>query len=253
MIPPDIYHSELGIRDESIHADGSVVEAWSEVFESYERHGSGVLKKWSEVALRISRDRGLAYKPDRGEGPHWTLDPIPWVFGPDEWDQIEKGISQKLRLSAAILADLYGNQRLLDQKFIPASIVLSHRGFLRALHDLPLSGTSARLGMSGFDIARGPGGLTYILNDRFDCPYGLGVALENRTVVNRVLPNLFRRCLVRKIGHFFQEWFEYLGSLAPRAAEQSRIVILDSSNIEENSEISFLANYCGITRVVPSD
>jgi len=45
MIPPDIYHSELGIRDESIHADGSVVEAWSEVFESYERHGSGVLKK----------------------------------------------------------------------------------------------------------------------------------------------------------------------------------------------------------------
>lgn len=253
MIPSEIYQSEHGIRDESIHADGSVVAAWSEVFESYERNGSGVLKKWRETALRISRDRGLAYKPDRGEGSHWALDPIPWVFGPDEWDQIEKGISQKLRLSAAILADLYGNQRLLDQKIIPASIVLSHRGFLRALHDLPLSGTSARLGMSGFDIARGPGGVTYILNDRFDCPYGLGVALENRTVVNRVLPNLFRRCLVRKIGHFFQEWFEYLGSLAPRAAEQSRIVILDSSNIEENSEISFLANYCGITRVVPSD
>ena len=107
--------------------------------------------------------------------------------------------------------------------------------------------------MTAFDLARGPGGRAYILNDRFDCPYGLGVALENRTVVNRVLPNLFRRCQVRRIGYFFNDWFNYLAEQAPAHSDNPRIVILDSNNGGESSEISFLSNYCGITRVVPSD
>ncbi len=253
LVPPELYRAGSGIRDESVNSDGTVVPAWAEVFESYRRHGVGVLKDWREAALRISRDRGLAYRPDLGGGASWTLDPIPWVFSPEEWQQIETGISQKLRLSAAILADIYGEQTLIERRLIPASIILSHRGFLRALHNYPPGGKAIGLGMTAFDLARGPGGRTYILNDRFDCPYGLGVALENRTVVNRVLPNLFRRCQVRRIGYFFNDWFNYLAEQAPAHSDNPRIVILDSSQGGESSEISFLSNYCGITRVVPSD
>lgn len=253
IIPPELYRAGPKIRDESINQDGRPVPAWSEIFESYGRHGTGVLREWREAALRISRDRGLAYRPDRGDGVHWTLDPIPWVFSPEEWQHIETGVSQKLRLSAAILSDLYGEQKLIDKGLIPASIILSHRGFLRALHDYPPGGKAIGLGMTAFDLAKDAGGRTYILNDRFDCPYGLGVALENRTVVNRVLPNLFRRCQVRRIGYFFSDWFDYLAEQAPAHAESPRIVILDSSEGNDGSEIAFLANYCGITRVVSSD
>ena len=210
MVPRELYHAGPKTRDEAVQRDGKPVPAWAEMFESYGRHGSGVLKDWREAALRISRDRGLAYRPDRGDGSNWTLDPIPWIFSPEEWQSIETGVSQKLRLSAAILADLYGEQKLIDKGLIPASIILSHRGFLRALHDYPPGGKAIGLGMTAFDIAKDAGGRTYILNDRFDCPYGLGVALENRTVVNRVLPNLFRRCQVRRIGYFFADWFDYL-------------------------------------------
>ena len=253
MVPPDLYRPNVGIRDESVKPDGIVEPAWAEMFESCQRHGSGVLKDWRETAMRISRDRGLAYRPDWGEGGYWTLDPIPWIFSPEDWQGIEKGISQKLRLSAAILSDLYGEQKLLEKGLIPASIILSHDGFLRSLHNYSPGGSAIGLGMSAFDIARGTGGRTYILNDRFDCPFGLGVSLENRTVVNRVLPNLFRRCMVRRIGYFFSDWFDYLAERAPNHSENPRIVILDSSKGGESSEISFLANYCGITRVVASD
>jgi len=253
MIPPEFYRAGPKIRDEATSAGGKVVPAWAEIFESYRRHGVGVLKEWREAALRISRDRGLAYRPDRGDGAQWTLDPIPWVFSPEEWQHIETGVSQKLRLSAKILADLYGEQKLIDKGLIPASIILNHRGFLRSLHDYPPGGKAIGLGMTAFDLAKDAGGRIYILNDRFDCPYGLGVALENRTVVNRVLPNLFRRCQVRRIGYFFSDWFDYLAEQAPAHETSPRIVILDASDGSEGSEISFLANYCGITRVVPSD
>ena len=83
MIPPEFYRAGPKIRDEATSAGGKVVPAWAEIFESYRRHGVGVLKEWREAALRISRDRGLAYRPDRGDGAQWTLDPIPWVFSPE--------------------------------------------------------------------------------------------------------------------------------------------------------------------------
>ncbi len=254
--PPELYAPGSSLRDEAILPDGGIAPAWSEFFESYHRHGAGVMKEWREVALRISRDRGLAYRPDRGEGPHWSIDPVPWIFSPEEWAALENGVAQLLRLYSAILADLYGPQTLLDRGVVPASLVLGHRGYLRALHDCPPGDRMIGLGLTAFDLARGPGGRAHMLNARFDCPYGFGVALENRTVVNRVLPNLFRRCQVRRIGYFFNDWFDYLAERAPALRDgerQPRIVILDSDPGNERSEIGFLANYCGITRVVPSD
>ena len=254
-LPRELYVPGSGVRDEAVLPDAGINPAWSEFFESYQRHGSGVLKEWREVALRISRDRGLAYRPDLGEGSHWTLDPIPWIFPQAEWSLLEAGIAQMTRLYSAILADLYGPQTLLDRGLVPASIILAHRGYLRVLHDCPPSAKMIGLGMTAFDLARDSAGKAFVLNSRFDCPYGLGVALENRTVVNRVLPNLFRRCQVRRIGYFFNDWFDYLAERAPAVeeGETPRIVVLDSDSGNVNSEIGFLANYCGITRVVPSD
>ncbi len=218
-LPRELYVPGVGVRDEAVRPDGGTEPAWGEFFESYLRHGPGVLKEWREVALRISRDRGLAYRPDLGEGPHWSLDPIPWIFSQSEWSVLEAGIAQMTRLYSAILDDLYGPQTLLDRGLVPASVILGHRGYLRVLHDCPPSAKTIGLGITAFDLARGAGGKAFVLNGRFDCPYGLGVALENRTVVNRVLPNLFRRCQVRRIGYFFNDWFDYLAERAPAVEE----------------------------------
>ncbi|MEM1443162.1 MAG: circularly permuted type 2 ATP-grasp protein, partial [Verrucomicrobiota bacterium] len=78
-------------------------------------------------------------------------------------------------------------------------------------------------------------------------------ALENRTVVNKVLPRLFRRCGVRRIGQFFTDWFDYLSRRAQSGGDNPLVVIVDSAAEYEDSEISFLANYCGVLRVHPSD
>ncbi len=252
-VAPDLYRPGLGVPDEAVLPDGTPTPAWEWFFESYQRHGVRGLQEWREVAARISRERGLAYRPNYGEAARWSLDPVPWIFSPEEWELVESGVAQMLRLASAILADLYGPQTLIDRGVVPASVVLGHRGFLRALHNYPPSENAIGLGLSAIDLARGPGGRFFLLNGRYDCPYGLGVALENRTIINRVLPNLFRRCQVRRIGYFFNEWFECLADRAPSGSGQPRIVILDSEGGSASSQMAFLANYCGITRVHPSD
>lgn len=230
---------------------------WEPLFESVGRHGSGVLVDWRNVATRISRERGLAYRPasldesDLEEG--WTLDPIPWLYSPKNWEVLEAGISQRTRLYEMILRDAYGAQRMLKDKLIPAEILLGHPGFVRPLHDLTPGDSIVGLGISAFDVARDAAGQPFVVNDRFDNPFGLGLALENRTVVNKVLPRLFRRCGVRRVGQFFTDWFDYLTRRAQSGGENPLVVIVDAAGEDEDSEISFLANYCGILRVHPAD
>lgn len=246
-----------GRRDESVSPDGSILPHWEPLFESVGRHGSGVLVDWRNVATRISRERGLAYRPaslddgDAAEG--WSLDPIPWIYSAKNWEVLEEGISQRIRLYEALLTDAYGPQRMLKEKLVPAEILLGHPGFVRALHDLTPGESVMGLGISAFDVARDASGQPFIVNDRFDHPFGLGLALENRTVVNKVLPRLFRRCGVRRVGQFFTDWFDYLTRRAQSGSENPLVAIVDASGENEDSEISFLANYCGILRVHPSD
>tara|TARA_R110002096_G_scaffold132234_5_gene282449 strand:+ start:1097 stop:3604 length:2508 start_codon:yes stop_codon:yes gene_type:complete len=250
------YTSQGNRRDEALSPDGAVEPEWYDLFESINRHGLDTLIDWKTVAARISRERGLAYRPaslDESNEKGWTLGPIPWIISPERWAVFEAGISQRNRLFEELLKDIYGPQRTLKEGLFPAEILLSHRGFLRSLHNLPPGNGVIGLGISAFDVARDSAGQTFVVNDRFDSPFGLGLALENRTVVNKVLPRLFGRCGIRRIGQFFTDWFDYLGRCAPSGSGAPQVVILDPSESGQDSEIGFLANYCGISRVHPSD
>ncbi|MDF1740870.1 MAG: circularly permuted type 2 ATP-grasp protein [Verrucomicrobiales bacterium] len=243
-------------RDEAFDSNGKIVPEWDGLFESIGRHGIGILDEWDAVATRISRERGLAYRPVSVESETdggWSLDPLPWLISSEKWKPLESGISQRTRLYEALLKDAYGEQRMLSEKLIPAEILLANNGFVRSLHNLTPGGDRVGLGMSAFDIARDTVGNPFVVNDRFDSPFGLGLALENRTVINKVLPRLFRRCGVEQIGQFFIDWFKFLVSQAPGGKEDPLVVILDPSSQNEDSEASFLANYCGVLRVHPAD
>jgi len=250
------YRMQGGQRDEALSAEGLVQREWHEIFESINRRGLGTIAEWRRVAARVSRERGLAYRPaSLNEQPErgWTLDPIPWVLAADQWTVLENGVSQRTRLFEALLKDIYGPQKAVRERLFPTEILLRHRGYLRSLHNLPPGNGVFGLGISAFDVARDSAGQPFVVNDRFDAPFGLGLALENRSVVNQVLPRLFGRCGVRRIGQFITDWFDHLGKCSPSASGAPQVVILDPSEPGEDSEVGFLANYCGISRVHPSD
>jgi uncharacterized circularly permuted ATP-grasp superfamily protein/uncharacterized alpha-E superfamily protein len=104
------------------------------------------------------------------------------------------------------------------------------------------------------DLARAPDGDYWVLADRTQAPSGAGYALENRIVVSRLLPQLFRDCKVERLAPFFSALRESLAALAPRGREQPRVVLLTPGSYNETYfEHAYLARYLGYSLVEGAD
>ena len=118
--------------------------------------------------------------------------------------------------STACSADLYGPQELLQQRRDPAA------GGLRPQR-LPARrrracGRRAACTCSHYaaDLARSPDGRWWVVSDRTQAPSGAGYALENRLVVSRVFPQLFRDLHVQHLARFFDALRDSLLHWAPQ-------------------------------------
>jgi uncharacterized alpha-E superfamily protein len=91
-----------------------------------------------------------------------------------------------------------------------------------------------------------------VLADRTQAPSGSGYALENRTIISDLLPELFRASNVRRLAPFFRAQREALMAMAH--CENPRVVLLTPGPHNETYfEHSFLAKYLGFTLVVGAD
>ena len=93
-----------------------------------------------------------------------------------------------------------------------------------------------------------------VLADRTQAPSGAGYSLENRIVLARVLPTLFRQCNVQRLAPFFIACGKTLTSLAPANRENPRVVLLTPGPYNETYfEHAYLARYLGYTLVQGND
>jgi uncharacterized circularly permuted ATP-grasp superfamily protein len=106
--------------------------------------------------------------------------------------------------------------------------------------------------MLAVDLARSPDGQWWVLADRTQAPSGTGYALENRTIISDLLPELFRASNVRRLAPFFRAQREALIAMAH--CENPRVVLhTPGPHNETYFEHSFLAKYLGFTLVVGAD
>ncbi len=273
--PAGIYVPGDSRYDEVLDRSGAVREPWAEWMELCRAGGERVYRSWNKATRRFVREVGVSYSTHRtgGKPAPWSFDPVPWIFGAGEWARIEKGVDQRIRLGAAILDDLYGEQRLIREGIVPMEIVYRDRGFLRPCtvagaggggsgkrrkeggsrgKETREAGCAPGLSFAALDLARGPEGNMWVVNQRTDGPFGPGFALENRSILSRVLPSLFRNCQVHRLANFFRTWREELetGLGAPGGG---RVVILATEGQVPEFETAYLANYLGFVRAVPGD
>ena len=124
---------------------------------------------------------------------------------------------QRARLANAILADVYGPQKLIAGGHMPPHLVLGHPQFLR-----PLMETRPKMGVHihlySIDLARTLDGSWMVLSSRADVPSGLGYSLENRIVVSQSFPDLFAEMHVQRLAAFFHAYRESVAGSAAKAA-----------------------------------
>src|ERR1700735_5601730 len=250
------YEATPGFYDEVLASRKHTPPQWSALSESLTSMGhQGLTRRWRE-GQRLIHDNGITYNvysdPESTSRP-WPLDPVPLMMEPAEWKTIEAAVIQRATLFNSILADLYGPQRLLREKMLPAELVFPNPAFLRPCWGIQPPG-GVFLHMYAADLARSPDGQWWVLADRTQAPSGAGYALENRLVTTRVLPDVFRASHIRRLANFFQTYREALQRMVPANRENPRIVLLTPGPYNETYfEHAFLARYLGYTLVEGGD
>jgi len=249
-IGTQFYATRLGTYDEMHTLQGQALPHWQFLMNALDRLGSEGLERRRQEAHRILRETGVTYNvyDDPNETSRtWELDPVPLLISSEEWIKIEAGLAQRAELLNLILADIYGPQELIKKGLIPFELIYAHSGFIRACVDLPHLG-SKQLILHSANLARGPDGRMWVMDDRTQAPSGAGYALENRTVMTRIFPSLFRDSQVHRLASFFRGFRTGLASLANYNKEDPHVVVLTPGPLNETYfEHAYLASSLGYT------
>ena len=254
--PVKAYAARAAPFDELADENHEIRAAWQAFAARFDALGPDELGRRWEQARHLIHDNGVsfnAYGDAKGMERPWPLGPMPIVVGPDDFARLSAGLTQRARLFDAILTDIYGPQRLLDEGHLPAELVLAHPGFLRACRGVKPAG-GRFLHMYAADLIRQRSGAWCVLADRTQAPSGAGYALENRIIVSRLLPDEFRECHVERLAPYFQQQRRTLAALAPNAKDNPRVVLLSPGPYNATYfEQAFLAQYLGYMLVEGAD
>jgi uncharacterized circularly permuted ATP-grasp superfamily protein/uncharacterized alpha-E superfamily protein len=242
--------------DEILGGDGQLRPDWETFFRSYGELGDEEISGRHEDMMRLLKENGVTYNiygDPSGLNRPWKLDIIPFLIGEREWPAIEAGLLQRAELLNLVLADIYGERKLIRNGILPVDLVYNHSGFLRQCAGIRYPGKH-QLTMYSADLARSRDGRIWVVNDRTQAPSGSGYALENRTAMTRVMPELFDGLKVRHLAPYFNALRGGLNELAPSGRLNPRIVILTpGSSNETYFEHSYLSSYLGFTLVQGND
>jgi uncharacterized circularly permuted ATP-grasp superfamily protein/uncharacterized alpha-E superfamily protein len=251
------YATKLGVYDEMVAKEHKVLPYWKRFMDSINTLGSEQLEQRRREAQRLLRENGVTYNV-YGDAEKlirpWRLDPIPLLISSEDWGLVEAGLKQRAELLNLILKDIYGEQRLLKKGLLPSELVLAHDGFLHPCVGA-LPGLERQLTFYAANLARGNNNRMWVLDDRTQAPSGAGYALENRTVLRRVLPDIFRETqVVSRLSGFFKTLRKGLADIAPHNKEDPRIVILTPGSLNETYfEHAYLSSYLGFSLVQGDD
>jgi uncharacterized circularly permuted ATP-grasp superfamily protein/uncharacterized alpha-E superfamily protein len=252
-----IYPHSARRYDEMLTADGAVRGHWRQFFIHLDAVAPEEMRRRLDFVDRRIQENGVTYNvyaDASGSDRPWALDPLPLIIPPDEWAELSSAVAQRAMLLNAILADLYGEQTLLAEGLLPPALVYGQHGYLWPCQGIKPPG-GVWLHNYAVDLARSPNGRWWVIADRTQAPSGAGYALENRLVVSRVFPEMFRDLHVQHLADFFRDQLDGLAAHAPvDGDEPPHIVLLTPGPYNETYfEHAYLARYLGFPLVEGQD
>lgn len=240
------------VPDELAPRDGRTPDAWLRFLGELAQFPEKEFEDRFALATRHIRDAGVSHRIYGDDNEHtWPLSPLPLILGEDEWANIAAGVEQRATLLEAVLADVYGEGRLIAEGHLPAAAVTGSADFVRAMRGVKPTG-GRYMHLYAADLGRGPDGKWWVLGDRTQAPSGAGYALENRLVLSRAFPNLYNAMNVQRLAPFFSGFRDSLAEAARRS--DPRICLLTPGPFSETYfEQAHLARYLGLLLVEGDD
>ncbi len=182
------------------------------------------------------------------------FDMFPRVFTQAEWRRLERGILQRARALNAFLADIYDRGEIVRAGRIPAALVHRNEAYEPAVAGIrPPRGVYSHI--VGIDIVRTGPDEFFVLEDNCRTPSGVSYMLENREIMMRLFPALFRENRIEPVEGYPEALRRTLASVAPQKCDgEPTIVILTPGPLNSAYyEHSFLADLMGVELVEGQD
>ncbi len=182
------------------------------------------------------------------------FDMFPRVFSGAEWAKLERGIKQRARALNAFLVDVYGRGEIVRAGRIPARLVYQNDAYEKAVSGfVPPKGVYSHI--VGIDLVRTGPDEFFVLEDNCRTPSGVSYMLENREIMMRMFPDLFRENRIQPVDSYPSILRRTLASVAPQKCDREpTVVILTPGHFNSAYyEHSFLADLMGVELVEGQD
>lgn len=257
--PPFRNYEFDGAYDEMFQAPGVPRPHYQNLFQTLLELPSEELRRSQQSADLSFLHQGITftvYGNDEGTERIFPNDLLPRIIPANEWQKIERGLTQRITALNLFLEDIYHRGRILADGVVPRQLVYTCKHFRREMREVDVP-RGIYVSICGTDLVRLPDGSFAVLEDNLRVPSGVSYMLANRKVLKRVFPTLFRDYGVMPVDHYPQALLSTLRSLAPASSSgrNAPTVVLLTPGVFNSAyfEHAFLAQQMGIELVQGRD
>ncbi len=249
MAKTNIFFDEMTLGKDQIRSIYSAYSHWLKDTSSTQ------LKSKNQEAELLFRRVGITfnvYGETDGAERLIPFDIIPRLLSSKEWDFISKGTIQRVKALNMFLHDIYHDQLIIKEGLVPQSLLQNsqYRPEMFGV-DVP---NQIYAHIAGIDIVRTDESQFYVLEDNLRTPSGVSYMLENRKMMMRLFPELFRRYSVAPVEHYPQVLLNNLRAVAQNGIEDPTVVLLTPGAYNSAYfEHAFIAQQMGIELVEGKD
>lgn len=210
--------------DEMFAASGKIRGNYRQIHEALASMSQDELVGRTEALANSYLSQGVTFD-FAGEERPFPLDAVPRVIDRDEWNFLEAGIKQRVKVLEAFLADVYGPANAIRDGVVPASLIATSSHFHRASAGIdPANGV--RIQVSGIDLIRDEIGDWRVLEDNVRVPSGVSYVISNRRVMAQTLPELFQKMRIQPVAEYPNRLLAALRAAAPAGVTEPTVVVL---------------------------
>ncbi|QAY65027.1 circularly permuted type 2 ATP-grasp protein [Paenibacillus protaetiae] len=252
------YYDSQSFYDEMFDKDHSVRPHYDTVHRLFGRMKPSELMLRQNALNQRMMEEGITftlYSPNQSEPLERTIpfDYIPRVIPKQEWENIDRGVKQRIRALNAFIHDIYHSQRIVSDGIIPRSMIVSNTYFRPEMAGMDVPG-GVYITASGIDLIRDEKGQYYVLEDNLRSPSGFSYLFKGRTLMSEIFHDLFLSSSVQSIERSLNCFLSSLRSLAPNGKSDPLIVLLTPGAYNSAYyEHTFLAQQLGIHLVEGRD
>lgn len=241
--------------DEMRSTDGTVRDIYADYADWIRNIPHHQLESKRQEAELLFRRVGITfnvYGETAGKERLIPFDIIPRLLAASEWKRLSAGAIQRVKALNMFLHDIYHGQEIIKAGIVPASIVANTQ-YRPEMFGVDVPG-QVYAHIAGIDIVRTAEDQFYVLEDNLRTPSGVSYMLEDRKMMMRLFPELFRRYSVAPVEHYPQVLMNNLRAVAQPGVQDPVVVLLTpGAHNSAYFEHAFIAQQMGVELVEGQD